>query len=101
MSNPKINDGGGLWDNIGVCDKGIALCNAALKDLVSGQYLAFVNKVEQVAQIFANLKKGIQADVDSLNAKVEELKRTNDALMEQITGLPVLKEGKDNGNSGN
>lgn len=101
MSNPKINDGGGLWDNIGVCDKGIALCNAALKDLVSGQYLAFVNKVEQVAQIFANLKKGIKADVDSLNAKVEELKRTNDALVEQITGLPVLKEGKDNGNSGN
>lgn len=101
MSNPKINDSGGLWDNIGVCDKGIALCNAALKDLVSGQYLAFVNKVEQVAQIFANLKKGIQADVDSLNAKVEELKRTNDALVEQITGLPVLKEGKDNGNGSN
>lgn len=101
MSNPKINDGGGLWDNIGVCDKGIALCNAALKDLVSGQYLAFVNKVEQVAQIFANLKKGIKADVDSLNAKVEELKRTNDALVEQITGLPVLKEGKDNGNGSN
>lgn len=101
MSNPKINDGGGLWDNIGVCDKGISLCNAALKDLVSGQYLAFVNKVEQVAQIFANLKKGIKADVDSLNAKVEELKRTNDALVEQITGLPVLKEGKDNGNGSN
>ena len=36
MSNPKVNDGGGLWDNIGVCDKGIALCNAALKDLVGG-----------------------------------------------------------------
>jgi len=101
MSNPKVNDGGGLWDNIGVCDKGIALCNAALKDLVSGQYLAFVNKVEQVAQIFANLKKGIQADVDSLNAKVEELKRMNDALVEQKTGLPVIKDGANDGNSGN
>lgn len=93
MEKPKINDGRGLYDNEGVCDKGIAICNAALKDLVSGQYLAFVNKVEQIAQIFSNLKTGIKNDRESLEHKVEELKRMNDALIEEKTGLPVEKEG--------
>lgn len=91
----------GLYDNETVCDKGIALCNGALKDLVSGQYLAFVNKVEQIAKIFANLKDGIRADRESLQANVEELKRMNDALMEEKTGTPVLKECSDDGNSKN
>ena len=93
MDKPPINDGRGLWDNEGICDKGITLCNAALKDLVSGQYLAFANKIEQIVQIFGNLKKGIKNDRDSLEQKIEELKRMNDALVEQKTGLPVLKDG--------
>ena len=92
-NKPNINDGRGLWDNEGVCDKGVLLCNAALKDLVSGQYLAFVNKIEQIAQIFGNLKTGIKNDRESLEAKVEELKRMNDALISEKTGLPVSKEG--------
>ena len=94
MDKPKINDGGGLWDNEGVCDKGVALCNDALKCLVSGQYLLFVNKIEQIAQIFANLKKGIAADMASMTAKVDELKSMNDLLVEQLTGLPVDNEAK-------
>ena len=80
---PTVNDGNGLYDNEGICDKGISLCNSALKDLVSGQYLAFVNKVEQIAKIFANLKDGIRADRESLEANVEELKRMNDALLNE------------------
>jgi len=93
MEKSRINDGRGLWDNEGVCDKGISLCNSALKDLISGQYLAFVNKLEQVTQIFANLKSGIKADRESLEEKIEELKRMNDALVEEKTGLPVEKDG--------
>lgn len=94
MDKPKINDGGGLWDNEGVCDKGVLLCNEALKCLVSGQYLLFANKIEQIAQIFTNLKKGIAADMASMVAKVDELKRMNDTLVEQATGLPVDKNTK-------
>lgn len=93
MEKPTVNDGCGLWDNEGICDKGIILCNAALKDLISGQYLAFANKIEQIVQIFCNLKKGIKIDRESLEQKIEELKRMNDALVEQKTGLPVLKDG--------
>lgn len=79
----KLNDGKGLYDSEGVCDKGILLCNAALKDLIDGQYLLFVNKLEQIAQIFANLKTAIKSDRESLEANIEELKRANAALIEQ------------------
>ena len=88
MDKIKVNDGNGLFDNEGICDKGISLCNAALKDLVSGQYLLFVNKVEQIAQIFGNLKKSIKNDRESLEATIEELKRMNERLSKQ-TGVPV------------
>lgn len=93
MDKPPINDGRGLWDNEGICDKGISILNAAMKDLVSGQYLPFCDKMAQLTRIFANLKKGIKADRESLENKIEELKRMNDALFEQKTGLPVLKDG--------
>ena len=88
MDKIKVNDGNGLFDNEGICDKGISLCNSALKDLVSGQYLLFVNKVEQIAQIFGNLKKTIKNDRESLEATIEELKRMNERLSKQ-TGVPV------------
>lgn len=99
MEKPKINDGGGLWDNEGICDKGISLLNAAVKDIASGQYLPFCDKVTQVARIFANLKTGIKADRESLEQKIEELKRINDALVEEKTGLPVVKDGAENGSN--
>ena len=95
MDKPKTNDGGGLWDNEGVCDVGITLCNDALKDLITGQYLLFANKIGQIAQIFANLKQGIAADRASMTAKVDELKRMNDTLVEQLTGLPVDNDTKE------
>lgn len=88
MDKIKVNDGNGLFDNEGICDKGISLCNSALKDLVSGQYLLFVNKVEQIAQIFGNLKKSIKNDRESLEATIEELKHMNERLSKQ-TGVPV------------
>lgn len=88
MDKVKVNDGRGLYDNEGICDMGISLCNSALKDLVSGQYLLFVNKIEQIAQIFGNLKKSIKNDRESLETTIEELKRMNERLSEQ-TGVPV------------
>lgn len=97
MEKPKINDGRGLWDNEGICDHGIVICNSALKDLISGQYLAFTDKMQQIAKIFANLKSGIKADRESMEQKIEELKRMNDSLVEEKTGLPVVKDGAENG----
>ena len=94
MDNTKINDGNGIWDNEGVCDVGVNLCNDALKDIITGQYLLFTDKIGQIAQIFINLKQGIASDKAAMRKKVDELKTMNDSLVEQLTGLPVDNETK-------
>ena len=97
----KVNDGKGLFDNEGMCDQGILIANEAVKDLATGNYIAFCNKMAQITRIFSNLKTAISNDRESLEQKVEDLKRMNDALVEEKTGLPVLKECSDDGNSKN
>ena len=99
MSEPKVNDGKGLWDNEGVCEKAIVLCNDAIKQLMNGEYLNFCNEIYQVAKILSNLKTGISHDRKSYEAKIEDLKRINETLEKQLTGLPVIKDGADNGNN--
>lgn len=92
-----VNDGKGLFDNEGLCDSLISDLNSLSKFLVSGQYIQFCAIVTSMAQKLLNLKKGIQTDEDSMKEKVEELKRINDSLVEQVTGLPVDKDGANNG----
>ena len=93
----QVNDGKGLYDNEGICDKGIQICNDALKQLVSGNYIAFANRVQQITQIFSNLKKTMHGDRESLEQKVEDLKRENKLLEAQLTGLTTQnKEGEQN-----
>ena len=82
----QVNDGKGLYDNEGVCDQGILLCNDAVKNIVSGQYIAFCDGMRQIAQIFSNLKNSIKDDRESLEQKVEDLKRENKLLEGQLTG---------------
>lgn len=94
----KVNDGNGLFDNEGMCDQGILIANEAVKHLATGNYIAFCDKMAQIARIFSNLKTAISNDRESLEQKVEDLKRINDALVEEKTGMPVLKECSENGN---
>lgn len=100
-TNEKIpvNDGGGLYDNEGLCDSLILDCNNAVKVLFSGNYVSFCNVIVQMVQKLSNLKKGIKNDMAGKDETIEELKRMNDSLMEQITGLPVEKENDTNGKS--
>ena len=92
---PKINDGKGLWDNEGICDKAIIICNDALKQLFSGEYLNFCNNIHQVATILVNLKAGIKEERKSYEERIEDLKAANNRLVEQVTGLPVIKDEKE------
>ena len=82
-------DNKNFFDNEGICDMGISLLNASMKNLASGQYIAFCDGIAQVAQIMSNLKTGFRAEKESLEHKIEDLKRINDALVEQQTGVPV------------
>ena len=88
-----VNDGGGLYDNVGLCDTLIVDLNNLPKLLFDGQYILFCAKIASMGQRLANLKKGIAEDKKSMEEKVDEFKRMNDRLVEQMTGLPVKKDG--------
>lgn len=92
-----VNNGKGLYDNEGLCDSLLIDLNNLPKMLMTGQYIQFCTTVASMGQRLVNLKKGIKADMDSMKEKVEELKRMNDSLFEQMTGLPVEKDGAENG----
>ena len=94
-----VNDGKGLMDNEGLCDSLLLDLNNLPKVLMTGQYIQFCAMIASMAQRLANLKKGINADMQSMKDKVEELKRMNDDLMEQISGLPVERNGESNGSN--
>ena len=96
-NEPNVNDGKGLYDNEGLCDLLVNDLNNLVKDLTSGQHVQFCIHVTGMVQKLMNLKKGIRNDMDDMRKKVEELKAANDSLMEQITGLPVEKDGAENG----
>ena len=93
IGDVTVNDGKGLFDNEGLCDSLIGDLNNLPKLLMSGQNIQFCAVVAGMAQKLVNLKKGIKADLDSMKEKVDELKRMNDSLVEQMTGLPVEKDG--------
>ena len=92
-----VNDGRGVWDNEGMCDSLVFDVNSLVKLLMNGQFIQFCAKVAEMAVKLANLKKGIKADLESKDKIIEELKQINDSLVEQITGLPVEKDGAKNG----
>lgn len=97
MNDIPVNDGKGLYDNEGLCDLLVSDLNTLVKELASGQFLQFCFIVTGMTQKLMNLKKGIADEKGLMKKKVEELKRMNDSLVEQITGLPVEKDGTDNG----
>ena len=93
-----VNDGKGLMDNEGLCDSLLLDLNNLPMVLMTGQYIQFCAKVSSMAARLANLKKGIADDMQSMRDKLEEMKRINDDLMQQISGLPVERNGDGNGN---
>ena len=92
-----VNDGKGFWNNEGLCDTLISDCNNAVKQIASGQYVAFCSIIVQMVQKLTNLKKAIKDEISSKDEIIEELKQMNNTLMEEKTGLPVEKEGAENG----
>lgn len=99
VGDVTVNDGKGLMDNVGMCDSLVNDCNTLVKYICTGNYILFCNLVSQMVVKLSNLQKGIQSDMDSMKEKVEELKRMNDSLFEQMTGLPVEKDGANDGSN--
>ena len=92
-----VNDGKGLFDNEGMCGLLLIDLNNLPKLLIQGQYIQYCTLVSTMSQKLINLQKGIKTDREALVAEIEELKQMNHNLVEQITGLPVSKDGAENG----
>ena len=88
MDEIKVNDGGGLYTNEGLVDTIIVDFNTLPRLLVENQFIKAAALYASIGQRLANLKKGIKVDMDSMKAKVEELKAMNESLK------------KDGGNNG-
>ena len=91
MDNPKVNDGKGFYDNLGLIDTLIEDCNELPHDLINGHYVRFCSRVVNMVQKLANLKNGIESDMKSMSDQLSELKALNEELANQ--NLPEDKGG--------
>ena len=87
--NITVNDGKGLYDNIGLVDTIASDLNNIPRLMIDGQFFKVSALFASVGQRLGNLKKGIKEELDSKDEIIEELKRINNALVEEKTGLPV------------
>lgn len=87
-----VNDGNGLYDNVGMCDVIATDINSLIRILFGGNMIQFCQKVSEIATKLSNLKQGIKSDLASKDRVIEELKRINDELAKEIK-----KDGVTNG----
>ena len=69
----NINDGGGLYDSAGFTDTMILDCNNTVKQLVSGNYIAFCNGMRGIVEKLAVLKNGITKEKEDMQKQISEL----------------------------
>lgn len=86
MRNIKVNDGNGLFDNVGMCDVIASGLNNAVRSLISGNAIQFCLRVSEITTQLSNLKQGIKDDLASKDQTIEELKRINDELLKAKDG---------------
>ena len=68
-----VNDGGGLYDSVGLIDTLIVDCNELPRALFSGQNVRFCHLISQMVQKLAQLKEGVKTDLESRNRLIREL----------------------------
>ena len=85
-----VNDGKGLFDNLGIIDTLIEDCNELPKDLMNGQNVRFCKRIVHMVQKLANLKTGIEADMNDLKEQIKDLNKQNEELANQC--MPVERE---------
>ena len=69
----KVNDGRGLYDASGLTDTIILDCNNTVKQLVSGNYIAFCNGMRGIVEKLAVLKNGITKEKEDMQKQISEL----------------------------
>ena len=77
----------GTYTNSELIDTIIVDINNMIKEALSGQYVQICYIVTTITQKLMNLKKGIDADIDSKNKVIEQLKEQLRNLGQDIEDL--------------
>lgn len=80
MEKINMNDGKGLYDNIGLIETLIVDCERVMKSLISGEYMRFSALMVGMVQKLNNLRDGVKSDTESLQKQVKELQRLLDDI---------------------
>ncbi len=80
MEKVNVNDGNGLYDNVGLIETLIVDCERVMKALVSGEYMRFSALMVGMVQKLNNLHDGVKNDMESLKKQVEDLQRFVDDI---------------------
>lgn len=80
MEKVNVNDGKGLYDNVGLIETLIVDCERVMKALVSGEYMRFSALMVGMVQKLNNLRDGVKSDIESLQKQVKELQRLLDDI---------------------
>ena len=94
MDEINVNDGGGLYDSVGLIDTLIVDCNDVARTLTTGNYVSFCSKIVEMVQKLSKLRNGVQADLKSKDEIIKDLKRLNNDLAEKVYGVPADRENE-------
>ena len=70
----KVNDGGGLFDSLGLIDSLIVDCEKGMKALVAGSPLEYAAVTVGMVQKLEKKKKGVRNDTEDLKKQIRELR---------------------------
>ena len=73
IGNIQVNDGGGLFDSAGFVDTIILDCNNTVRQMASGNYIAFCNGMAEIVKKLGVLKEGISKEKKAMRDEVEYL----------------------------
>lgn len=94
MNEVNVNDGGGLYDSVGLIDSLIIDCNDTVRILFTGNYVGFCSKIVEMVQKLSKLKDGISSDLKSKDEIIKDLKRLNNDLAEKAYNVPADRENE-------
>lgn len=90
----------GLCTNAELVDSLIEELNLLPKLLIDNQFIAFCNRVGQMGQKLALLRKNIDNDLKNKDEKIEALKETIRTLGGDVQDIPVDQFVKENQSDG-
>ena len=88
-----VNNGSGLFDDDGLFTSLITDLNKLPRLLIDNQFIAACDLTSQMAQKIATLNSGTQKEKEEFRNKIEELKRQNSELMEQLSKKDGVNDG--------